>query len=261
MLIQFPHPSHPWRILTLNGGQVTADPPQRLSLSPLQNGYADAQIDDYGALPRRDYIWRAGTRLTLRARFSHDEKSLLGTAGFGFWNAPFGDPTLKIPALPRAAWFFFGSDPGDLPLNPHGPGRGWFAATLDAGSWRALRLAPLAPFVLLLNRWPRFRRTIWPRIQNQLGMSYAPLNQPEPFDMRGWHRYELSWLRDGVTFQVDGQTVHQTSHSPRGRLGFVCWLDNQFMALTPTGQFSWGTLPLPHIQWLEIDALAINQIR
>ena len=104
------------------------------------------------AIGRGQYPWSPGTRLRLRARFSHPPDQLIGTAGFGFWNAPFGDPTVRRPALPQACWFFFASAPTDLPLAPAGPGRGWFAATMDATGGSALALIPLAPALLLLNQ-------------------------------------------------------------------------------------------------------------
>ena len=82
----------------------------------------------------------------MRARFSHTAGELRGTAGFGFWNAPYGDPTQRRAALPAALWFFFASATNDLPFAPP-PGHGWFAATLDATTPRALALVPLAPAV------------------------------------------------------------------------------------------------------------------
>ncbi len=249
-------PAGRWRVLALNGGLVEKNGKIRLRLPPVKRGYADAQIDDYGGRKGGRFAWRPGVRLSLRACFSHGGERLLGTAGFGFWNAPFGDPTIRLPSLPQAAWFFFGSAPGDLPVNPVGPGRGWFAGTVDAGRWRALALAPLAPAVVLLNRLPAFRQTVWPRVQRALGMSYAPL---DPAGMAGWHHYELDWGAAGCAFRVDGAAVLETTQTPRGPLGFVCWIDNQYLAVTPTGGVRAGHLPLAEAQWLEIDELTLNQ--
>jgi hypothetical protein len=245
-----------WRRLEINGGQVTAvgDGRYQFQLPAGVNGYADAQIDDYGGRARRHYPWQPGVDLRLTARFSHDNGALQGTAGFGFWNAPFGDPTVPWPALPQAAWFFYGSPPTDLPLAAEGPGRGWFAATLDAGRWPALALTPLALPVLLLNQVGRWRRRIWPWVQRRLAISFQPLTAP----MSEWGHYRLQWRPDGCAFWVDGQIVHQTSHSPRGPLGFVCWLDNQAMVATANGRFRWQTLPLPEAQWLEVADLEIQ---
>ena len=139
---------------------------------------------------------RAPFTSNLRAAFPTRPDRLLGTAGFGFWNAPFGDPTVPYPALPQAVWFFFGSKPNDLPLNlTGGAGRGFFASTLDATTWAAISMAPAAPLVVLLNRMPRFKRSVWPKIQNRLGISYRDASH---IDLTAWHRYEIVWGGAGV---------------------------------------------------------------
>ena len=245
------------RILELNGGQVSNEKTLCLSLPPTAGGYVDAQIDDYGpAAKRSHYPWRPGILLSLRARFSHGRDDLVGTAGFGFWNAPFGDPTVRIPALPQAAWFFFASQPSDLPFAVDGPGRGWFAATMDAGTSSALLTVPLAPAVLLLNQFQGLRRRIWPWVRRQLNISYAQLSQP----MTDWQGYKLYWYGDGCTFVVGDEIVLQSTYSPRGPLGFVCWIDNQYMMATANGRFRWGVLPTTKTQTLEIADLAISTI-
>ncbi len=250
-----------FRCLQLNGGEVVgkrpfSHNPLKLQLPICQAGYADAQIDDYGGQRRAEYLWQSGTRLRLNARFSHEADRLLGTAGFGFWNAPFGDPTVPWPTLPQATWFFFGSAPNDLPLAQSGVGRGWFAATLDTTTWRAIRLLPLAPMVLLLNQFSKLRQTIWPWVQHQLQISYQLIAEP----MTSWHEYELVWLREGCQFLLDGRLIQQTPFSPRGPLGFVCWIDNQFMVATANGRFRWGTLPIKTPQFLEISTLQIETL-
>jgi hypothetical protein len=240
------------RHLELNGGRVLEAQTTRLLLPPVSAGYADAQIDDYGPAPgRRYYPWQPGAALSLRARFSHGRDRLMGTAGFGFWNAPFGDPTVRFPALPQAAWFFYASPPSDLPFSEAGPGRGWFAATVDAGTSRALLTAPLAPAVLLLNQSQRLRTRLWPWIRKRLQINYAPIAT----SMTCWADYHLTWTPAGCTFTVDGETVLKTPYSPRGPLGIVCWLDNQYMVATPHGRFRWGTLVTDVQQWLEISEL------
>jgi len=246
-----------FRHLELNGGQVREEPNYRLILPATPKGYADAQIDDYGfaGIGRRHYPWLPGTVLRLRARFSHSPNQLLGTAGFGFWNAPFADPTVRIPALPQATWFFFASAPTDLPLAPAGPGRGWFAATLDATRVPALALIPLAPAVLLLNQISGLRRKIWPVVRQRLKISYAPIQS----SMQEWHQYTLSWTTEGCSFLIDGLPLLQTPFSPAGPLGFVCWLDNQYLIATTRGRLSWGTLPTTSEQWLEVDGLSITR--
>ncbi len=243
-----------WRVLGLNGGRVEAGPVYTLRLPAIAAGYADAQIDDYGQ-PDGAFTWRPGTTLHLRARFSHDAGELQGTAGFGFWNAPYGDPTRRRLALPQAAWYFFASAPNDLPFAPGTPGRGWFAATLDARSPAAISLIPLAPAVLALNQIAAARRCIWPAVRRRLGIHTAAIEAP----MTQWHTYRLEWRAGGVRFVIDGTTLLETPHAPRGPLGFVCWLDNQYLVLTPRGRFRAGVLSTASAQWLEITDLHLGR--
>ena len=100
------------RKVEINGGIVNQTTTNKtiLSLPATQNGYADAQFDDYGleegGKQSPDFLWQPGTTMTLKARFSHTADNLIGTAGFGFWNAPFADLTVRRLALPQATWFF-----------------------------------------------------------------------------------------------------------------------------------------------------------
>jgi hypothetical protein len=242
------------RRLEQNSGRVGPGSPWRLELNPTNLGYSNAQIDDYVYRKRRKYNWYAGTRLKLSARFSHPCGDLIGTAGFGFWNAPFGDMTMTWPALPKATWFFYASRPTNLPLPLDGPGRGWFASTLDASSLTAVGLAPLTPAILLLNNVRLIRKKLWPMIRRKLKISYAQI----VVDMEEWHTYELTWLPTGCQFLIDGKTIMKTHFSPNGPLGFVAWIDNQYMIATPNGRFGWGTCPLAKNQRLMIADLEVT---
>lgn len=254
--------TEPFRVVEINGGDVRASPAGagsawRLLLPPVASGYADAQIDDYGGKRRRNYPWQRGTRLSVEARFAPGERAQAGTAGFGFWNAPFGPGTGPLPALPQAVWFFYGSPRNNLPLAPVGEqGNGWFAGTIDAGSPRALATAPLAPLVLLLNQLPPLRRRLWPAVRSALRISFERL----PQQMDGWRLYELDWLAQGCFFRVDGEPVLQTPHSPRGPLGFVAWIDNQYMVATPTGRFHWGTESSAQSRSLTLRGLRLERL-
>lgn len=244
------------RYLQMNGGEVRPGETTTLWLPPTARGYADAQLDDYSGRKRRHYPHTHGTTLSLSACFSHPTGELRGTAGFGFWNAPFGDPTVPWPALPQAVWFFYASPPGDLPLNPNGAGQGWFAATLDATTWTAWAMAPFAPLALLLHQFGPIRAFLWPRLQRQLGIRYQPVTVP----MTEWHDYQIVWARKSCLFAVDGQPVLQTDVSPRGPLGFVCWVDNQYMVVTARGRGRWGTLSTSEPQWLALRQGFINGV-
>ncbi|MDX1664467.1 MAG: hypothetical protein R3272_11790, partial [Candidatus Promineifilaceae bacterium] len=169
--------------------------------------------------------------------------------------APFGPGTGPLPALPQATWFFYASAPTDLPLAPSGElGRGWFASTIDAGPAHALPWAPVAPLLLLCNQVAALRRRLWPLVQRSLRISYEPLR----VDMTSWHDYELLWTERGCFFSVDGRPVLQTPFRPRGPLGFVSWIDNQFLVARPTGRFRWGTVTIVREQWLEIASLSVG---
>lgn len=221
--------------------------------------YSDAQLDDYAGLRRRRYPHQPPSRFSLRARFSHEAHHhtshvahhfLTGTAGFGFWNNPFGAQS-KVPALPQAIWFFYASPPSNMALALDVSGYGWKAACIDAGRASAIACAPIAPPVILACRSTRLYRAIWPRIQRALAISEVPL--PPQMNMTDWHIYDLEWRRDGAQWKVDGQTLLETDRAPRGPLGFVAWIDNQYAIVRPQGGFGFGLLDIMNEQWVEIS--------
>ncbi len=242
--------------LEINGGRVLLqEETAKLTLpaSPTPPSYMNAQIDDYAGKPRRHFPWLPGVELRLQARFSHPQEQLIGTAGFGFWNAPFGDPNVKMPALPQAVWFFFGSPPNDFPIAHQQPGRGFFAGTIDAGRRQALTIFPLALPVILLNQFASLRQRLFPWTQKRLGISYCPVNA----QLNNWGSYRLRWRRSGCDFWLNDEKIFKTTQAPRGKLGFVCWMDNQYLAVTARGKINAGILPTRHQQWLEVKDVAI----
>ncbi len=215
--------------------------------------YTNAQVDDYEGLARRNFLWRPPLRMTVRARFSHPAGRLSGTAGFGFWNDPFLMTGWRWPALPRAIWFFYSSAPANMKLAMHTPGPGWKAATLDAGRWPFLALLPLAPLAVPLMNVGHLYRALWPVGQRAINVSEALVQA----DMTAWHTYVIEWQKRTAHFLVDGETVLHCQTAPGGPLGFVMWLDNQYMVVTPWGRFGHGLLDGPGRQWMELDRLEI----
>lgn len=229
----------------------------RCQLAPTgSHRYSDAQITDYHGLPRRRYPWRPPLRLTVRAWSSHSIQALKGTAGFGFWNEPFVPGARGIPRPPRAVWFFFGSPPNNMALAKDVPGWGWKAATLDASRLPFWLLAPFAPVGFLLMRVPALYRRLWPVGQWALGVSEAQL----PVDLAEPHTYTLEWRRDAALFEIDGELVHRAAVAPRGPLGFIAWMDNQYAIVTPQGRFGFGLLAAEEPQWLAIDQIDIRPL-
>jgi hypothetical protein len=206
------------------------------------DAYSNAQIASYRKYDDLAYI--PPLRMTVTARY---EGKLHGTAGFGFWNAP----GLR---LPQALWFFHTSPPNNMPLAKDVPGWGWKAATFDAKNWRFLALLPAAPLGFLLMRIPSLYRRLWGIGQQAIGVSEYLLDNDL---MHSTHVYMLEWLPDSVRFFIDGELVHQTNQSPRGKLGFIAWVDNQYAIVTPQGNFGSGLLTAQTPQALILDQIEI----
>jgi len=245
-----------WRRYVVDAGalQLTGSTLRFVITDATPRRYSDAQIDDYQGLPRRRFLWQAPLKLTVCARFSHPSGELRGTAGFGFWNDPFLMTGARPPTLPRAIWFFYGSSPSDMRLDIQTPGRGWRAATIDALRPAALLLAPIAPLAMLLMNFSPIYRALWPHIQRAINVREALIE----VDMTEWHTYVIGWGVERADFHVDGEPVLENAPAPRGPLGFVMWLDNQYMVITPQGRVRWGLLDVPGCQWMEVDRLTIE---
>jgi hypothetical protein len=212
-------------------------------------------MDDYGQLRRNDFRWQAPFQLSLKARAS--PKKIPGTWGFGLWNDPFGmailggTEMLRLPMLPNTAWFFFASQENYLSLRDDLPAQGGLAATFRSPQWHPLVLALGAPLLPLLALRPtaRLLRRLARRFVHQ---DTAALE----IDPSRWHDYRITWQAEDVQFQIDGSRVLQTHISPRGPLGLVIWLDNQYVAFTPQGRVRYGMLNNPEPAWLEIKGLS-----
>ncbi|MGD8398171.1 MAG: hypothetical protein PVG11_04890 [Anaerolineae bacterium] len=231
----------------------------RFDISGAATGtYSNAQIDDYQGLPRKAFRWEPPLRFTVRARFSRPLDQVRGTAGFGFWNDPFLMTGLRLPALPRAAWFFHASPPSNMKLALDVPGYGWKAAVVDALRPGVLPWALLSPLLVPLMNAEGIYQRFWPRIERALHVDEASLN----LDAARWHTYILEWGTRHARFSTaaDGApaTTVLDAPAPRGPLGFVMWMDNQFLVATPWGRLRWGTLDVPGEQWMEVSAWTIE---
>ena len=233
-----------------------------LTVPPVsRDAYHNAQISSY--LTPRYFYHRPPLRMSVRA---YGEGEIHGTAGFGFWNHPYVPAErrfrllkqirlLKQFRLPKACWFFYGSPPNNLQLAKGVPSYGWKAATFDATGWRLFALLPAAPLGFLLMRIPSLYNRLWPVGQRAIGVSEHLLDSSL---LQESHEYEIEWRVEGVTFAVDGQTVHESQLSPRGPLGFIAWVDNQYAIVTPQGRFGFGLVDVPQPQMLVLESLQIE---
>jgi hypothetical protein len=239
----------------------------RLSLEATDpRGYSNAQLDDYHQ--NGQMMWQPPVRLFVRVRFSHPQARLGGTAGFGFWNDPFGMTKSVRPLwpskmgqnsswlprirLPQAAWYCFASPPSEMLFAQGVPGFGWKAATLDASRPLARVLLPFAPLGMLACRWSWLYRRLWPLAQHVLKIDEALV----PVAMDAWHDYCFVWESDRIRFFVDDEVVFNTRFAPRGPLGFVAWIDNQYMVATPQGRLRHGVVATG-AQWMELASLQV----
>jgi hypothetical protein len=243
-----------WRIAEVGKANVTHDVGSlSLSVPPTNSGYSNAQIDDYSphTNSKLNFQWRPPLTMSVRARAQGE---LRGTAGFGFWNHPFA-PGERGFRLPQSVWFFFSSPPSNMALAQGVQGHGWKAATFDAKRWQFLALLPAAPVGVLLMRIPALYKRLWSIGQRAIGVSEHLLDNTL---LSQWHTYTLQWRIDGVTFSVDNTVVHQAPDAPRGALGFVAWLDNQYAVITPQGQMGFGLLPVEREQSLMLEHIKIE---
>ena len=247
----------PWKTFVKGDGALepTGDTLRFVNTNTTAGRYTNAQIDDYQGQARRDFLWQPPLQMTARARFSHPAGELSGTAGFGFWNDPFMMTGLRKPALPRVVWFFYASSPSNMKLDLHAPGYGWKAATLDAIRWPFFALLPTAPLAVPLMNLNWLYRAFWPIGQRAIGVSETLV----PAAMTDWHIYVINWQKGRVQFSVDGNIILDCNTSPGGPLGFVMWLDNQYMVMTPWGRFGYGLLDAPGRQWMEVSKVVISQ--
>jgi hypothetical protein len=239
--------------LEIGGGQVDQTGEHlRLVLPPNGRHYADAQVDDYRGAGRRHFLNSAPLRMSLRARAS--QAAPAGTLGFGFWNDPFS-LSGGVLAGPNVVWFFYASPPSDMALAEGVPGRGWKAATLNTGRLPPFILAPAALAAILLTRVPRLGRPIMAAARRAVQAHEAALND---VPLTKWHSYEIEWQPAEAVFRVDGVERLRSPAPPRGPLGLVIWIDNQYAVASREGNFGFGVCPVAEEQWLEVEGLQVK---
>lgn len=224
----------------------------RLSIPPGNaQSYRLAQLDDQLGLRRSAYPWRAPARLRLRARVSAEAAS--GTWGFGFWNDPYGfslgagERFQRLPTLPQAAWFFCASQRCFLSFRDDKPGKGFYAQVFRSSGFSA----NLVKAFITLPFAPRTSRRLLRSIISEDG---APV-VPNPCE---WHAYSIDWSASACIFSIDSSAILETPMSPRGPLGIVIWIDNQYAAFEPNGRIAWGVESNASEQWLELEDLKIE---
>ncbi len=235
------------RLIRGHGDQTWSPGVLRLWLRPgPARPYSLSQLDDYH-LDGQVFAWRPPLRLTVRSRFSHAE-GMVGTAGFGFWNAPFrGETARAIVASPQVAWFFYASPHNNLAFTHGWDGWGFFAQVVRG---------PAAPRPLLAAGWALTKLPLLGRLVLKAGTaSVAAGEHALQAEMTAWHLYRLEWEADGVRFFVDEEEVYQSPVSPRPPLAFVAWVDNQFLNVR-TGMG--GYVPVPGEQWLDLAHIHIE---
>ena len=228
-----------------------------LEIPPGEAGaYRLAQVDDYAGLPRGRFPLRTPSTLSLRCRVS--EAHLPGTWGFGFWNDPFvfsfglqGKPR-RLPVLPNACWFFHASAENHLSFHNSLPGNGFLVQSFRSPKIPSLLLAPgLLGLPLLFSKLiSRLLRTV---VGKTIGEDSLLLD----LDVTQWHMYNLLWRESEVAFSVDDAIVFESPISPRGSLGLVIWIDNQYAAWTPEGRIGMGTLQQKAPAWVEIEQVKV----
>jgi len=247
--------------LRVGGGTVASNASGgfRLGLPTVDRGYADAQLDDTAGRPRSQLRHRPPFHMRLRARVSPPRP--VGTFGFGLWNDPFAfslgfaGASRKLPALPQALWFFYGSPPNDLAYTDPGVPNGWKAASLRGPRMPALTVA--AGGVGLMALRP-FRRLQGWAVRKALSFIRASEVGIE-IQLAEWHAYELTWTQAGAEFLVDGATILRVAETPDPPLGFVAWIDNQYAIISPGAGVRFGVLPVLEPQFLELAELVLEE--
>lgn len=247
-----------WTIYTVGQGRAEASADAlRLSLvDATADELADAQMDDYHGRERAAFRWRPPVRLTVRARWSRPASALRGTTGFGFWNDPL-DAKGRFVAAPSYVWFFHSTPPVRL-----GEAGETAVSGLVVGAMRGMRI-PRAVIGVgnLAARLPGADRLV-----TRFGarrVAAGDVTVPVDLDLTTWHDFGIDWRRDGIDFLVDGVPIASLprERTPTGPLGFVAWIDNQWLSVETDGGDRFGRHDAPNCQALELARVTIEATR
>ncbi len=144
---------------------VTKDDHELITRFTIPSGgngeYRIAQQDDYSRLPRKLFLHHPPVSLSLQARVSAN--NLPGTWGFGFWNDPFSlgigvkGSGFRMPALPQAVWFFYGSPCNDLSFQSKTPANRSMAFVFSSVDIPSIILPLALPSLIFLPIKPAAR--------------------------------------------------------------------------------------------------------
>ena len=115
--------------------------------------------------------------------------------------------------------------------------------------WLLVPGIPLLPLLLI----PLTGKLLRPLLRSFIKDDNKSLN----LDATRWHKYEILCGYDKVEFIVDDNTVHTSTVVPKGRLGCVLWIDNQYAAYPPNGKVSFGILKTEKTEWLDLSEISI----
>ena len=246
-----------------DGGYVSILPVEgrRLTL-PKSEGehFCLAQLDDYLKMERSNFPHQPPLKIELEAKASGSD--LAGTWGFGFWNDPFsmgllaGGVSRILPVLPNAAWYFYASPESHLSLVDQLSGSGFMARTYRSPLLPGVfSLLTMFLFPLVISKWGRrlLRRTARFIVRED--------GKQVDVDVCEWHAYALDLTKTEAVFLVDEEIIFQTPITPRGKLGFALWMDNQYFRFDPEGRIGFGFLPVPSDQYLQVRALKITDLK
>ncbi len=220
--------------------------------------YRLAQLDDYAKTARSRFPLRHPIRLRLSARASSE--AIPGTWGFGLWNDPFGlslgfgGNPFRLPTLPNAVWFFGASKESYLSFRDAATTqRGVAANGFLAQAFRSPKFHPLLiPAGLTFPFSSTMTRRLMGKVIQEDGIRLS-------MDVTQWHRYQLDWRENQVSFAVDDTQIFESRVSPHPPLGLVIWIDNQYAAFTPEGKIGFGVLANPELAWLEVKNIHVGR--